>query len=109
MITTETAFEMQALRGTPEAEAKRERRIATAQELKERLSEIAMTTTIEANAIRAIEGLLDRIEGKPIQPTVDLSPDVRRVVADKPMSIEEWTQQHGAANDPLASGNVDAS
>lgn len=73
-ITPETAPTMQALHGTPEAEAKRERRIASAQELKGVLSDIALDDgAIPVARIQAADKLLDRLEGKPVQRNVNFN------------------------------------
>jgi hypothetical protein len=91
-ITTETASEMGQRAHTPEAEAKRERRIASAEELKGVLTEIALDDgALPMARIQAADKLLDRIEGKPTQ---TLNANIRRNIAE--LSDEELAALAGA-------------
>ena len=79
VITPENTADLAALHGTPEAEAKRARRIATAEELKLNLTTIALYGEIETNRMNAAVHLLNRIEGMPTQ---RLNANIRRTAAD---------------------------
>jgi isocitrate/isopropylmalate dehydrogenase len=84
-ITSETAASMAAIAHTPEAKAKREAKIATAEELKGVLSDIALDdAALPMARIQAADKLLDRIEGKPTQ---TLNANIRRNIAE--LSDEE--------------------
>jgi len=76
---------MAAIAHTPEAKAKREAKIATAEELKGVLSDIALDdAALPMARIQAADKLLDRIEGKPTQ---TLNANIRRNIAE--LSDEE--------------------
>jgi hypothetical protein len=100
-ITTETAAGM-AERGTdPEVRAvnaaKLADRVATAEELKLRLSYLAFNAEHEMTSLHATDKLLDRIEGKPTQKTeltgADGGPvavtEIRRVIVDPKASAKD--------------------
>ena len=79
VITPENTADLAALHGTPEVEAKRARRIATAEELKGVLSEIALDGDAPHLArIQAADKMLNRIEGMPVQRNLNINADADR-------------------------------